>query len=280
MKVAIIGNPERTTAWEKHLRKLAAIKEVILMPELPKPGEVSTIILLNDSPENLSLLLTSVKNGFHSYLVSNLPTDIDQLEKIYRASEEANVRVQFSHWPSFTASSQWIRQQIEQPDLIQIKKDIQLVQNNPNEQNFQNQWIDELGFVLKWIDSITHNIETKPLLIESGIVGINITIRFKNSSIASIQYYTLAEESYHHRILSNYQSVIDYNVINQKVNVHTAGLHNRIMTKGYTFDPAETAGRSVIQFIKSIQMSQQPIFSPYDALKTAKTFSRIQKLLK
>lgn len=279
MKVAVVGNPDRTAAWEKHLRKLSAIKEVILTPELPEPGEASSIILLNDTPENLSLLLNSVKNGFHSYLVSNLPTDIDQLEKIYRASEEANVRVQFSHWPSFTASSQWVRQQIEQPDVIQIKKDIHSVQNKPNEQNFHNHWIDELGFVLKWVDSITHNIETKPLRIESEIVGINITIRFKNSSIATIQYYTLAEESYHHRILSNHQSVIDCNVVNQKVNVHTAGLQNRILTKGYSFDPAETAGRSVIQFIKSIQMSQQTIFSPYDALKTAKTFSRIQKLI-
>lgn len=279
MKIAIIGDRERAGAWEQHLRKLSVVREVLISTKLIDADEASAAILIDDHPSALQLLYDAIKKGIHTYLVSRLPTDLKILETIYHTSEEANVIVQFSHWPSISPSTQWIRQEIQKPDLIQIKKEVIPLNHMINQEEFEHQWVDELAFIIKWMGRNIHRIEARPVRIGGTFLGLNITLRFEDSSLASVQFSAAANREMHQRIFSNKQAMADCDVLRQKIRFHRMNDYGRISTQEKTFDPSQSAERSVIQFIKSIQTGQPAIFTPYDCLNTARALSNIRAVL-
>lgn len=276
MKVAIIGEKNRANAWEKHLRNLSTINEVVISPVLFDDADLKAVILLNDSTSNISLLEQSIKAGLHTYLVSKLPLDSELLEHVYHSSQEANVRVQFSHWPSLTHSIQWIRQQVDKPNLIQIKKDLEPKSFKVVKADFNHHWTDEIAFIVKWMGGNIHRVETKPVLINDTPLGLHLTLRFEDSSIASIQFSAFGSADIHQRVISDNQAMVDYNVIAQRVKVYRVNDQKRITVQEKSFDPADTAEWSVQQFFKSIQMNKETIFSPYDALQAARIIDKVR----
>ncbi len=281
MKIAIIGMRERAAAWEKHLRKLSIVEEVVIMNDLPVNKEFTAVLLIDDTPENLERLLQSVRLGNHTYLISKLPSDSQLLEKIYHYSEESGVNVQFSHWPSMAESMNWIRQQIDKPDLIQIKKEVVPLNFRVMEEaDFEYDWLDELALMIKWLGGNIHRFEVKPIRLNNQFLGLNLTLRYENSAVASLQYLGAASDESHQRIFSNHQIMANFDVNLQKVRLHTLNELNKVSVKEKKFDPTDTAEWSVIQFIKSIQLSQPTLFSPYDALQTARSFEKINSLIK
>jgi hypothetical protein len=280
MKIAIVGEKERAVAWEKHLRKLSAVKEVTISNTLSLDGGQDAVLLIDDSNENLNQLLNSIKKGFHTYLISKLPSDINLLDKIYHAAEEAGVHVQFSHWPSMAESMSWIKQQVKKPDLIQIKKEIVPINYRVIDRNeFEHDWMDELALIIKWLGGNIHRYEVKPMLLDKIYLGLNLTLRFENAAVASIQYLGSSDREKHQRIFSNKSIVADCDIISQKVRLHTLNEVNKVTVREKKFDPSDTAEWSVVQFIKSIQMNQPTLFSTYDALLTAKSAAQIKSLM-
>ena len=280
MKIAIIGQKERASAWEKHLRKLTVVSEVVITGTLTDDKDVAAVLLIDDSVDCLSHLLKSIKLGNHTYLISKIPSDLDLLETIYHSSEEAGVNVQFSHWPSMAESMNWIRQQVSKPDLIQIKKESVPPNYRAMESDdFKSDWLDELALIIKWLGGNIHRFEVKPIQLHKHLMGLNLTLRYENSSVASIQYLGSATKETHQRIFSNRTTIADCDIVNQKVRLHTLNELNKVTVREKKFDPSDTAEWSVIQFIKSIQMSQNTLFSPYDALQTAKAYHRIVGLM-
>ncbi len=71
-------------------------------------GEVDACFLVDESEQNLDILLEGIQLGLHCFLISRQPTDTQKLEKIYRATKEAGVQVQFSHWPTLAPATQWM----------------------------------------------------------------------------------------------------------------------------------------------------------------------------
>tara|TARA_R100001143_G_scaffold63581_1_gene72401 strand:+ start:5157 stop:6011 length:855 start_codon:yes stop_codon:yes gene_type:complete len=280
MKIAIIGKKERAAAWEKHLRKLSVVSEVVITGTLTEDKDIAAVLLIDDSADCLIHLLRSIKLGNHTYLISKMPSDLDLLETIYHASEEAGVNVQFSHWPSMAESMNWIRQQVPKPDLIQIKKE-SVPQNfrEKESEDFKSDWIDELALIIKWQGGNIHRFEVKPIRLRQHLLGLNLTLRYENSAVASIQYLGSAAKETHQRIFSNRNTIADCDIINQKVRLHTLNELNKVTVREKKFDASDTAEWSVVQFIKSIQMSQPTLFSPYDALQTAKAYHRIVGLM-
>lgn len=278
MNVVIVGEKKRAAAWEKHLRKLSTIREVIISSYLPSPPDAEALILLDDSPENLNTVFEAVKSGYHTYLVSKLPVDSSLIKKIYHASEEAEVKVQFSHWPSISPSTQWIRQQLFKPDLIQIKKETLAANILDDFLNYRHLWMDELALIMKWMGGNIHRIETKPILLKDTYLGLSLTLRFEDGAIASLQFSGLSQKEYHQRILSNRNMVFDCNVTEQRVRIHHLNEHGRISSREKTFNPHSTAQKSVVQFITSIQMNKPTCFNPYDALITSSAADRILSL--
>ncbi len=279
MKIAIVGEKERAKAWEKHLRKLSIVNEVIITGSL-SDLDIHSVLLIDDSDNNLQHLLQSIKSGYHTYLISKLPTHLPLLEKIFHASEEAEVQVQFSHWPSMTESMNWIRQQIDKTDLIQIKKETVPVNYRfVDRTEFDHDWVDELALIIKWMGGNVHRYEVKPIILDSLYLGLNLTLRFENAAVASIQYLGSADREVHQRIFSARTALADCDVIKHSVRLHTLSELKQLTVRKKTFDPVDTAEWSVVQFIKSIQLKQPTLFSPYDALQTAKSADQIKRLM-
>ncbi len=280
MKIAIVGKKERASAWEKHLRKLSIVQEVVITNNLAGSDDTDTVLLIDDTPDNLHQLLHSIRAGNHTYLISKLPTDTDLLDKVYHASEEAEVNVQFSHWPSLSDSINWIRQQIPKPTLIQVKKEtIPLNYRVIDIEDFDHDWIDELALIIKWMGGNIHRFEVKPIALGEYPLGLDISLRFESSAVASFQFLATTDKEKHQRIFTNNNLMIDFDVIKQKVRIHKLNDLNRIAIQEKVFDPSDTAEWSVVQFIKSIQLKQPTLFSPYDALLTASTADKIKSLL-
>ncbi|MCC5940650.1 MAG: hypothetical protein JJU37_03845 [Balneolaceae bacterium] len=280
MKIAIVGEKERATAWEKHLRKLSIVKEVVITNRLAGSDDTDTVLLIDDSKENLHTLLNSIRAGNHTYLISKLPTDAEMLEKVYHAAEEAEVNVQFSHWPSLSESVHWIKQQVSRPNLIQIKKEtIPLNYRVIDVEDFEHSWIDELALIIKWMGGNIHRYEVKPIVLGDHPLGLAISLRFENAAVASIQFLGTTDKEKHQRIFSSINTMIDFDVIRQKVRIHKLNDLGRIAIQEKVFDPSDTAEWSVVQFIKSIQLKQPTLFSPYDAQLTAGAAEKIKSLM-
>jgi hypothetical protein len=276
MKVAIIGEKSRASAWEKHLRELSVIQEVVISPSLFSDIDIRAAILIDDSRNNLHLMHDAIRSGVHSCLVSRVPSDQKMLETIYHAAGESGVSVQFSHWPSITPSTQWIRQQINKPDLIQIKKEIRPVNYSIDVAEFDHHWTDEVAFIVKWMGGNAHRIEAKPVLVDDVPLGLNLSIRFEDASVASLQFSAFGTGDAHQRIYSNKNLMIDCNVSTQYVRVYRTNEQKRITVQEKKFDPADTAEWALQQFFKSIQMNKETVFSPYDALLTARIVDKVR----
>ncbi|TVQ65023.1 MAG: hypothetical protein EA360_10875 [Balneolaceae bacterium] len=280
MKITIAGRQERCIAWEKHLRKLSAIQEVVITESLNVEERTDAVLLIDDSPSRLDKLLESVKHGFHTYLISRLSDDVEKLERIYHSAEESGVTVQFSHWPSMAESTHMIRKLIEKPDLVQIKKEcVPLPVGRTQTDLFDHDWIDELALIIKWLGGNIHRYEVKPVLLEKHLIGLSLTLRFENSAVASVQYFSRSDREIHQRLISSHSLVADCDVIRQRIRILSLNDFDKISSKIHDFDPSDTAEWSVTQFIKSIQIGQKSVFSAYDALLTARTLSRIRSEL-
>ena len=123
MRIGIIGTRKRALTWEKHLRTLATVREVIIMPELTDTSSLDACILIDDTENRYRYLEKLIRDGIHTYLISKIPEQIEKLEKLYYLQQEAGVRVQYTHWPSLAPSTLWLKQQINKPVSIQILRD-------------------------------------------------------------------------------------------------------------------------------------------------------------
>ena len=280
MKVAIIGEKKRALAWEKHVRKLSVVDEVILSTSLFYDSGINAVILLDDSHESLNRLLETVRSGQHSYLVSRIPLHQEKLETIHSSSQEAGVHVQFSHWPSITPATQWIHQQLDKPGLIQVKKEIEPVNFKVDAEDFEHHWTDEVAYFTKWLGGNVHRIDVKPITLSEITLGLNLTLRFEDASVASLQLSAFGKSDVHQRILSNRTAMIDNDVLKQSVRVYRLNDRKRVSIQKKQFDPADTAEWSVMQFFKSIQINKSTIFTPYDALLTSKIVDKIKEHIK
>src|SRR5699024_4449752 len=159
MKIGIVGSPERTLGWENHVRPHRFVSEVVLAGNLKDLGRVDACFILDDSNQALSKVLASIKLGYHTFLIAKLPLNRAAIEKVYHASEEANVRVQFSHWPTLAPASQWMATQIKKPTFIQINREISQQSFIEKEYTFEALWVDELAYCLKYIGGAIHRID-------------------------------------------------------------------------------------------------------------------------
>lgn len=279
MNITIIGSKTRASAWEKHLRKLSIVKQVVITSAYSSSDNTDAVLVIDNSNQNLDLLLDIIKKGKHCYLVSKLPTDPQKLETIYHSAEEANVKVKFSHWPSIAPSTHWIKQQIPKPELVECFKETIPVSYSVDPADVEHGWVDEVGLMVKWFGGNVHKIEAKPIVSQDLLIGISITLRFENRSVATISYSAVAENHHHIRKVSGDNSLFELDVKSQNLRITSVNEKNRIVIKSKSFDPTDAAEWSVIQFIKSIQVGRSTIFNAYDALQTAAVCERIKTLI-
>lgn len=280
MKIGIVGPAERAVAWEEHLRPHRAVEEVIIAANLKDIGNVDACLLFNESENQLETLLKSVQLGFHSFLISPLPTDYKTIEKVYHASEEANVLLQFSHWPTLAPASQWMANKIKKPTFIQIVREISYTHFLEMNYNIDYLWIDELAFSLKWVDGAVHSIDLKTVDLQgNAIYALHLFLRFNSGATANIFINTCAPENNHHRLAADHAYLIDCDVEKQLVRIGQENEGTHLFFNKQHFDPSKAAEMAVTQFIKAIQLKKPTLYTGYDLLKLAKEIERIKKRL-
>lgn len=278
MKIGIVGSAERAVAWEANLRPHRSVTEVIIAPTLKDLGKIDACILIDDSDSKLDVLMRAVKAGYHSFLVSKLPLATSTVEKIYHASEESNVMVQFSHWPTLAPASQWMFQTVPKPRFIHIVREIS--HTDFMERNFDLDyfWIDELAYCIKWIDGATHQVDVKraDLNIKNG-GAIHLFLRFDNGATAGIFVTTASAENHHKRVGSDRSFLLDCDVLTQTVRAGQSNGAGHLFFEKKMFDASESAELASTKFLKAIQLKKPTAFGAYDLFRTLKVVDKINK---
>jgi hypothetical protein len=282
MKVGIIGDKKRAVVWEKHLRPLTAVREVIITPSISDLHNTDTAacILLDDSSDNLKNLGESIRLGLHTYLVSVLPVDHKELKKIYHLVQESDVRVQFSHWPTISPASQWMKQQLPKPGFIQVIREHPHISYSENKVRFSHAWIDEIAWIVKWMDMSTHRIEAKHIIPGNPDSGIQVYLKFENGASASLFYLVPGSKNSHRRIVSSPSLLLDCHVEQQSVKKTVVGDNQRLTVESQTFDASKSAGLSASLFFKAIKLKRNTAFTAYDALNASMVIDNIKELLR
>ncbi len=280
MKVGIVGDAARTTAWEKHLRPHAIVSEVNLVPTIKDLGDIDACFILDDSPEKLDHLLEAIRLGNNCFMISKQPTNSKKLEAIHRAAQESGVKVQFSHWPVLAPATQWMINTINKPGFIHIARRVNRSLLVDAENEFRNLWIDELGLCIKWINSGIHHVEANQLSLgKSNPISTHLFIRFDNGSSASIFIYAGAQENTHQRLVCSKQEVLDCDVPSQTIRVGRLNDGDHLFFGKQSFDPATAAEKAALLFLKSIQINSDTAYTSYDALQLANQIKKVEHRL-
>ena len=281
MKVGIVGDSKRGLAWEGHLRPHSIVREVDLVHSLNELQNVDACFILDESPNNLDILLDGIHKGFNCFFIAKQPTDVEKLNKIHRASKEAGVLVQFAHWPTLAPATQWMMDKISRPNFIHIEKEVNRNHFVHVEQEFRHLWIDELGLCLKWIDSGVHHIEAKQIsLTEGNPIVIHLFLRFDSGASASINVYSGASENQHKRLISNKNEILECNVPTQTIKLGRINESQRLFFEKQVFDPSTAAEKAALLFLKAIQLNRETPYASYDALRLANHIFKVEQRLK
>lgn len=281
MKIGIVGAADRAAAWENHLRPHRSVSEVIITAELKDLGDVDACFLLDSSPADSGYLLTAIKNGLHTFLIAPLPTGQAFAEQIYHAAEEANVLVQFSHWPTFAPASQWMQQQIKKAAFAQINREISHTRYIESEHHLRHFWVDELALCLKWMNATVHHVEVKKTGLNGNDGAIHLFLRFDSGATAGIFVFTAAGNDRHSRVIADQFLIAECDVLKQTVRMGRKGQENHLFFERKDFDASQAAKLATVQFLKSVQLNKPTLYNTYDLLQLsaviAKTEERLDK---
>ena len=281
MKIGIIGPAERAVAWEKHLRTQQSVSEVTIAAKLDKAGSVDACFLLDDTGKRLERLLETVKMGLHAFLIGPLPTRNTRfVEKVYHAAEEANVQLQFSHWPTLSPASKWMTKKIMKPSFIQISREITHAQSMETDFDFDYFWTNELAFCLRWINGAVHHVDLKKVQLNSRkSYVLHLFIRFDSGATANIHVNMASLATRHHRLAANHNYLADYNVLEQTVRLGEENKSGRLYFNRQSFDASKSAELAAMEFIKSIQLQRPTIYNGYHLMELNKTLDKIDRRL-
>lgn len=278
MRIGIVGPAERAVAWERHIRPQNIVSEVAIAPSVRDIGEVDACFLLDDSSRRLERLLDSIKMGYHSFLVSRLPRDTTSVRRIYHAAEEANVRLQFSHWPTLSPLFQWMKNRVANPEFAQFIREIDHPSFMEMDLQVGDLWIDEVALALKWIDRSVHHIDARRInLGGSTTYGAHIFLQFENGTAVSVWINTTSEQTTHRRRVANSNFLLDCNVEERLVRLGRKANSDHLFFEKQTFKDTEAAASAATQFLKAIRLKKATAFNGYDALRVCKTVDKIQQ---
>ncbi|MDZ7717149.1 MAG: hypothetical protein U5J95_13150 [Balneolaceae bacterium] len=278
MKIGIVGPADRAVAWEEHLRPHRAVEEVIISGSLKGIGNVDACLLFDESENQLDSLLKSIQSGFHSFLISKLPTDYKAIEKIYHAAEEANVLLQFSHWPTLAPASQWMTKKIAKPRFIQIIREVNYTEFLETGAAIEDLWIDELAFCLKWIDGAVHNLDLKTVKLQSDkIHALHLYVRFDSGATSNIYINASSQQNSHRRFASDKSFLLHCDVQSQTVRLGQESSGKHLFFDKQEFDPTKAAEMAATQFIKAIQLKKSTLYNGYDLQKLATEIQKVRE---
>ncbi len=275
MKVGIVGPAKRAVVWENHLAGHPTISEVIIAADLEQIVSVDACFILNES-NRPDKALKSIKLGFHTFLISKLPTKASAVEKLYFASEEANVRLQFSHWPTLAPASQWMALKIPKPSFIQVIYEVNHAAFLESAASHHSLWIDELAYCLKYINSSIFEIDINSSKLSSQPTATHLMLQFDNGSTASVYVNSASDHDKHTRFVSDSKLQIECEVESQRVRVGKSNESDRLFFERKEFDASLAADQAATKFLKAIQLKKPTAYNGYDLLQLANVLKKIK----
>lgn len=281
MKIGIVGSAEQAMAWENHLRIHQSVTEVVIAPQLTGMDSIDACFLLDKSEHRLNHVLDAVKKGIHTFLIAPLPTSDSKLvNQVYHASEEANVQLQFSHWPTLAPSSKWMAKKIAKPSFVQVNRNITHSERLESDTSFEHLWTNELAFCLRWISGAIHHIDLKTVDLNSPRPhALHMFIRFDSGATANIYVNAASLSSAHHRIAADHNYLADCDVLEQTVRLGEKNQSDHLYFNRQSFDASKSAELAAMEFIKSIQLKRPTIYNGYHLMELTKTLDKIDKRL-
>ena len=280
MKIGIVGPADRAVAWEEHMHPHRTVKEVVITAQIEDIGEVDACLILDETENKVKTLLKAIRMGYHSFLVSSLPTTLSNIEKIYHTAEEANVLVQFAHWPTFAPASQWMSQKVTKPTFLHITREISYTHYLETNHNLDHYWVDELAYCLKWIDGNVHHIDVKSVNLQGEQErSIHLFLRFDSGATANIFVNACSSASKHQRFAADQSFLLECDVLSQTVRMGKENDQKHLFFEKQTFDASKAAEIASTQFLKAIQLNKSTLYNGYDLLKLANVVDKIKNRL-
>lgn len=280
MKIGIVGPADRAVAWEEHLRPHRTVKEVVITAKIKDIGEVDACLILDEKEDRIQTLLQAIRKGYHSFLVSSLPTSLSDIEKIYHTAEEANVLLQFAHWPTFAPASQWMSHKVAKPTFLHITREISHTQFLETNHKLDYYWIDELAYCLKWIDGNVHHIDVKSVVLQGEQErAIHLFLRFDSGATANIFVNSCSSSNRHQRFAADQSFLLECDVLSQTVRLGRENERQHLFFEKQSFDASRAAEIASTQFLKSIQLNKSTLYNGYDLLKLANEVTKVKDRL-
>lgn len=276
LTIGIVGSPDRARIWEQHLRTHRSVQQVVLTQSVHDLGPTDACLILDNTEQRMEHTFQAIRLGMHVFLIAPLPTDKRAAERVYRASEEANVIVQYAHWPTLTPSTQWMQSKVANPTSIQIIREIPQLQFTELNLELEQLWIDELAFCSKWMGSV-HHTECRRWNLGNSDTGIQLFLRFDSTATAMIYINTTAENESHRRVIVGNTGMVDCNVSEQVVRAGQPGDLNQLHFERRQFDPSNSAELAATQFLKSIQLKRPSPYNAYDLMRATQLIERIKQ---
>jgi hypothetical protein len=276
MTVGIVGPKERAQVWEKHLRTHRSVQQVVLTGSIHDLGVADACLLLDNSDQRMERVFQAIRLGMHVFLIGTFPTQKRAAERVYRASEEANVIVQFAHWPTLTPSTQWMQKQVPNPTSLQLMREIPRHKYTQLDMSLEQIWIDELAFCSKWMGGV-HHIEARQWELGKNDKGLQLFLRFDSTATAMLYVNTSAESELHRRVVVGSSRVADCDVLQQVVRLGTSGDLDQLHFERKQFDPSDSAQMAATKFIKSIQLKRPSPYNAYDLMRATQLIEQIQQ---
>lgn len=284
MRIAIIGPKERVESWEDCFRSYRTVRQVttvttgdepFLLPDQEWLGDADACLLLDDSPAKLANVRQVVRLGLPVYLVSRLSFDVEGLRQIQLSSEEAGVPVQFSHWPTFSASTQAMRQRVHRPRWFHARRILPLAAYTESVAGLAHAWMDEVALAGAWIDSRLLRVDVDAPDVAGRPTGVHVRMAFENGAAAVVDISLIGGQPVHSRVAQDAHAQVECDVLEQRV--MTLDPHGP--TSRSSFDARETARLSVGRFLKAAGHRGEAAFSVHDALRAAEMAAAIRKKL-
>lgn len=275
MKVGIIGPAERAAAWEEHLAGHSSVSEAVIAGNIEKAGSADACLLLKDEEDKLDKAIATVKQGIHTFLISKLPVGDSDIKKLYYAAEEANVRIQFSHWPTLAPASQFTAMKIPKPSFIQIVRRVSHSAFLENDISHRFLVMDELAYCLKCVNSSVHQISYSSSVQDGKATASHALIQFDSGATAAVYINTAAEDNRHTRFVSDSNLIAECEVRPQHVRLGHRTEGGPLFFDRKEFDATEAAQQAVTKFLKAIQLKNPTLYNGYDLVRLNNMIDKI-----
>lgn len=277
LRIGILGEPDRTAAWEKYLRIHPSVSEVVLTNAITALGDIHACILL-DETDALTNALHFARHGIHVFLVTRIPTDLPALIRLQNTVEESRTIAQFANWAYFNPASLWMIEQIPRPRMLHVYREIPVQHAREHQLRLDNLWIEDLSLMLKWVDSGVHRMETQSMVHDQETIFRHGFIQFDNGTSATFALTLKSSNLQHKRLIFDSNTVMEADIIARKVYLNR-NIPNVLPYEARDFSNELPVQQSITRFLKAIQMRSQAEYGIFDVVRLVRTLAAAKTTL-